>query len=80
MPNILIVDFEELPKIKSDNLSTDEEPKCIQDLKNHPIITDPAFSLFRDYVKHNQAAIFEQKYFYANWKQNEKLNDWEYEN
>ncbi len=42
---------------------------------NNSTLTDPAFSLFRNYVKHNQAAIFDQKFFYKNWKVNQNLND-----
>ena len=34
-------------------------PTNIQDLMNHPTLTDKAFSKFRDYVKLNQNAIFD---------------------
>jgi len=33
--------------------SLSEMPTCTQDLMNHPTLTDPAFSKFRNYVKHN---------------------------
>ena len=42
-------------------------PTCIQDLMNHPTLTDPAYSKFRDYVKHNILAIFDDVFFYPNW-------------
>ena len=48
--------------------SLSEMPTCIPDLMNHPTLTDPAFSRFRNYVKHNYASIFDSVYFYANWK------------
>ena len=38
-------------------------PTCIQDLMNHPTLTDPAYSIFKDFIKHNQAAIFDQIFF-----------------
>jgi glutamate synthase domain-containing protein 3 len=31
-----------------------ELPKCIQDLKNHPTLANPAFSIFKEFVWHQQ--------------------------
>ena len=59
MPNILILDGEEHSEKNSYNKEMEELPKCIQDLKNHPTLADPAFSIFTDFIKHNQAAIFD---------------------
>ncbi len=79
MPNILILDGEEYSDKNSYNKEMEELPKCIQDLKDHPTLADPAFSIFKEFVKLNQASIFDQKFFYVNWKEQENLNDWDYE-
>ena len=45
----------------------DGMPTCVQDLMNHPTLTDPSYSRFRNFVKHNQASIFDSIFFYPNW-------------
>ena len=49
------------------DITLDGMPMCVQDLMNHPTLTHPAFSKFKNYVKHNQSSIFDSVFFYPNW-------------
>ena len=54
MPNILKINSDdEVSKTNHYGLGDERLPLCIQDLMNHPTLTDPVFSIFKDFVKHN---------------------------
>ena len=59
-------DDEDLKKSPFDK-TLDGIPTCVQDLMNHPTLTDPAYSKFKNYVKQNHGSIFDSYYYYANW-------------
>ena len=39
-----------------------ETPLCIPDLMNHPTLTDPAYSIFREHVRLYRLAYFDGKF------------------
>ena len=73
MLNILKIDND------SNNIEKREVPSCIQDLMEHPTLTDPAYSIFTENLRRFKLAYFDGKCTKPNWKELCELDEWTYE-